>query len=237
MNILIHFFRSSLGKKYLMAITGLALFLFVIGHMVGNLQIFLGWETINAYAKFLQSKPALLWTARLGLLLMVVVHIVSAVQLARMNRAARGQAYGEYKPVGSTYASRTMLMSGIIVFVFIVYHILHFTLALPQVHLLSPSALLPSGNFHDLKDSLGQHDVYRMMVLGFSNIWVSGFYILGMALLCFHLSHGVSSLFQSLGLKNKRLARFIDPFAIASAAMIFVGNISIPIAVLMGFGK
>jgi succinate dehydrogenase / fumarate reductase cytochrome b subunit len=228
-------YLSSLTKKYVMAISGALLFIFVIVHMLGNLQIFLGPEQINSYGHFLKSNPEILWTARIGLLVMVVLHIVSAIQLSRENRAARPIGYVETKLVAASYASRTMLMSGLIVFVFIVYHLLHFTVTVPAVNLLRASPGFPGADFEQLRDPLGHHDVYRMMVLGYSNAWVSGFYILGMALLCLHLSHGVGSMFQSLGLKNKFYGLWIDRFALTAAAVIFIGNSSIPLAVLLGF--
>lgn len=234
---MLRIFGSSLGKKYVMAGTGIVLFGFVIMHMLGNLQIFLGPDTINAYGAFLKSQPELLWGARLGLLAMVVLHIGSAVALAAENRRARPVSYGEYKVVAASYASRTMLMSGVIVLVFIVYHLLHFTVAVPGVNLLQASAEFPDADFLKLRDSEGRHDVYRMMVLGYSNIWVSVFYIFGMALLCLHLSHGVSSMFQSLGVRTARAGRWIDGFATGSALVIFIGNSAIPIAVLLGYGR
>src|SRR5580765_3170395 len=139
MKIITSLFRSSLGKKYLMAVTGFALFLFVVGHLVGNLQIFLGPAAINSYGHFLQSNPELIWPARLFLLLMLVLHIWSEVNLALENKAARPIGYGEYNPVASSYASRTMLMSGVIVFVFVVYHLLHFTVQAQYVNFTGQS--------------------------------------------------------------------------------------------------
>lgn len=234
MKVINYIFGSSLGKKYIMAVTGAVLFLFVIGHLVGNLQIFLGAEMINRYGHFLQSNPELIWPARLSLLLMVGLHIWSAVKLSAENRAARPVGYGQYNSIGSSYASRTMLMSGLIIFAFIVYHILHFTV---QVHAVN----LTGQNFASFVDAVDpahpRHDVYRMMVVGFSNIWVSAFYIVGMALLCLHLSHGVSSMFQSLGWKNKAYGPFLDKFAVGVAALIFLGYTSIPVAILLGFGR
>jgi succinate dehydrogenase / fumarate reductase, cytochrome b subunit len=231
------FFQSSLGKKYVMAITGIVLFIFVIMHMLGNLQIFLGPAGINTYAEFLHTNPGLLWSARLGLLIMIALHIAAAVKLSAENRAARPVNYATPKFAAASYASRTMLMSGLIVFVFIIYHLLHFTVQAPGVHLLGPEHPdLPTGRFVDLQDPLagpnGRHDVYRMMVVGFSSFLVSGFYIVGVALLMLHLSHGVSSMFQSLGLNNKRYGRLIDRFALGAAILIFAGYISIPLAVL-----
>ena len=221
MNLFSRAYNSSLGKKYVMAITGLLLFLFVIVHMAGNLQVYLGPESMNAYAALLQSKPGLLWTARVGLFVIAVLHIVSALQLAAENRAARPQTYAEGKPIASL-ASRTILVSGLIVFAFIVYHLMHFTLG------------VTNPDFVDLHDPLGRHDVYTMVVEGFRNPYVSVFYILSMGLLCLHLSHGVSSLFQSLGIRRKTTVASFNRFAQVSAILIFIGNCSIPIAILAG---
>ena len=229
-NFLNHIFNSSLGKKYIMAVTGFVLFLFVIGHLVGNLQIFLGPEAINRYGHFLQTNPELIWPARLFLLLMVGLHIWSAVKLSRENRAARPVAYAEYQPVGSSYASRTMLMSGLIVLVFVIYHLLHFTVQMQYVNLTGRS-------FLGFVDPEKRHDIFKMMVVGFNNVWVSGFYVLGMALLCLHLSHGASSMFQSMGWKNQAYGPLLDRLAYWVAGLIFLGYCSIPVAILLGYGK
>jgi succinate dehydrogenase / fumarate reductase cytochrome b subunit len=223
--LLLRIWQSSLGKKYVMAITGLALFIFVIVHLAGNLQIFLGPDSINAYAKLLKSNLGLLWALRIGLLLIVVLHITTAIKLASANRRARPTAYTFKKPVASTFANRTILISGLIILVFIIFHLSHFTLGFvdPQyLHFEDPSR---------------RHDVYRMMVKGFSNPIVSIFYILSMGLLLLHLSHGVSSLFQSLGLRSKKIFGFLDKFAKLSALLIFLGNCAIPLAILAGMVK
>ena len=225
MNMLMQLFRSSLGKKYIMAITGLLLFGFVVVHMLGNLQVFMGPVALNDYAEFLKTRPALLWTARAGLLLIAVLHIVSALQLAQENRAARPIPYSQKEPSGASFASQAILFSGLIVLAFIIYHLLHFT-----VGVVNPGLL-------QLKDLTNRHDVYRMVIEGFSNVWVSVFYIISMGLLCLHLSHGLSSMFQSMGLKDKPYAPLIDRFAKISAIMIFIGNSIIPIAVLTGMVK
>jgi succinate dehydrogenase / fumarate reductase cytochrome b subunit len=230
MNILTNLFRSSLGKKYIMAGTGLMMFLFVIAHLIGNLQIFLGPEAINRYGHFLQSNPELIWPARIVLLVTLVLHVWAAIQLSIENKAARPVGYAQWKPVGSTYASRTMLMSGLIIFAFIIYHLLHFTVQAKYVNLTGE-------DFGKLTDNLQRHDIYRMMIVGFSNYWVSGFYLLGMALLCLHLSHGVTSMFQSLGWKNQAYGPILDRLARAAAILIFIGYASIPAAILFGFGK
>ena len=236
MNIITNVFKSSLGKKYIMAVTGFGLFLFVIGHLAGNLQIFLGREAINRYGHFLQSNPELIWPARLVLLLMVGLHIWSAIKLSLENKAARPVGYDVYQPVGSSYASRTMLVGGSIVLVFIVYHLLHLHRrgAIPQLHRAELRRL------HGAAPGPGsaeRHDIFKMMVVGFSNPWVSGFYVLGLALLCLHLSHGASSMFQSLGWKNEAYRPFLDKAAQVVAVLIFLGYTSIPVAILCGYGK
>src|SRR5437016_1648891 len=168
MNLVSSLFTSSLGKKYLMAVTGFFMFVFVIGHLAGNLQIFLGPEAINKYGHFLQSNPELIWPARLLLLLMLALHVWAAVKLSAENKAARPVGYANWQPVGSTYASRTMLMSGVIIFVFIVYHLLHFTVQTQYINLTGQ-------NFVEFTDPQKRHDIFKMMVVGFENIWVSGF--------------------------------------------------------------
>src|SRR5436309_9833523 len=231
MNILANLFKSSLGKKYIMAISGGALFLFVVGHLLGNLQIFLGPNAINRYGEFLQANKEILWPARLGLLLMVALHIWAAVKLSAENKAARPIGYADNPvPVAASYASRTMLMSGLIIAAFVLYHLLHYTL---QVRSLN----FTGKDFLALHDAEGRHDVFRMMVTGFSQPLVSGFYILAMGLLCLHLSHGVAAMFQSVGWKNDVYGPALDRFAKVAAWLIFLGYVSIPIAVLLGYGK
>lgn len=225
--LLLRLWRSSLGKKYVMAVTGLGLFVFVIIHMLGNLQIYLGPEHLNAYARALKSTPALLWGARIGLLLIAILHVTAAAQLSRTNRQARPVRYVYKKPVASTVASRTMLVSGLVLFAFIVFHLAHFTLGW-----VDPQYL-------ELRDpiDLSRHDVYRMMIIGFSNPIISLFYLVSMGLLLLHLSHGVSSLFQSLGLRSKKIVGALDKFARGAALVIFLGNASIPLAILAGVIK
>src|SRR5687767_8669599 len=183
MNILQRFFQSSLGKKYIMGLTGLGLFLFVVGHLLGNLQIFLGPEVINTYGHFLQTTPELIWPARLALLAFVGLHIWAAVALTAQNRAARGVVNysSAYTPTVASYASRTMLMSGVIIAAFVIYHILHFTVQVRAINLTGK-------DFVALTDLKGRHDVYAMMIAGFQQPLVSGFYIVAMGLLCLHLS-------------------------------------------------
>ena len=225
MNVAWRLVTSSVGKKSLTAVTGAGLLLFVIGHLAGNLQIFIGPEAINRYGHFLQTTPEILWPARIGLLVFVLIHIWTSVALTLENRTARGQRYEVNTVVDASVASRSMIWSGGIIFAFVGFHLAHYTLMV--VH----------PEFRELHDALGRHDVYRMMVIGFSNPWVSGFYVLGISLLCVHLGHGIESMFQSLGLKNEVWTARINVVGIVLAFLIFLGYISIPVAVLAGLVK
>ncbi|MGA2750656.1 MAG: succinate dehydrogenase cytochrome b subunit [Verrucomicrobiota bacterium] len=222
-------FCSSVGKKYLMAGSGAVLFLFVVGHLAGNLQVFLGPEAINRYGDFLQSNVELLWPVRLVLLAIIGVHIWSAAKLTRENRAARPAAYEQWEPTAASYASRTMMVSGLIVGVFIVYHLLHYTAMVRAVNL--------TGKDFDARpeffDAKGRHDVYHMMVTGFGQPVVSLFYVVGVGLLCLHLSHGISAMFQSLGWKKRSYGACLDRGAKWAAALIFLGYSSIPISIML----
>jgi succinate dehydrogenase / fumarate reductase, cytochrome b subunit len=230
MNIVENLFTSSLGRKYIMAISGAALWVFVTGHLLGNLQIFLGPEQINSYGHFLQTTPEILWPARIGLLAMVALHIWSAVTLSKENKAARPVPYANWNPTVASYASRTMLMSGLIIAGFVIYHLLHFTVQVKSINFTGQDF----GRFQDAK---GRHDVYHMMIIGFSNPLVSGFYVVAMGLLCLHLSHGAGAMFQSVGWKNQVYGPMIDRFAKIAAWLIFLAYSSIPVAVLLGYGR
>ena len=215
-----------------MAVTGAGLFAFTVAHMLGNLQLFLGPDSLNRYAHFLQSNDALLWPTRTGLLAMIVLHIWSAVKLSSENKAARPVPYiGEPVPAATTFASRTMLMSGLIIAAFVVYHLLHFTAQVKEINLVQvdfKTLLVAEG------PQKGYHDVHRMMVTGFQNPFVSGFYILAVGLLCLHLSHGLSALFQTLGLRNHMWWPLIQRFGIVASLLLFLGYIAVPVSVLAG---
>jgi succinate dehydrogenase / fumarate reductase cytochrome b subunit len=218
------FHRSSVGRKIIVAVTGVILILFVIGHLLGNLQIFLGPEWINSYAEHLRDLGPLLWVIRAFLLVTVLTHIYYTIRLVIENRHARPEHYRRKEIVKATLASRTMAMSGLILLAFIIYHLLHFT-----VRTTDPSFLtLP-------KDPLGHYDVYSMMILGFQHPVVSGFYVLSTFLLALHLSHGSSSFFQSLGLNNQKLTPRLAFAGRVFAWLLFVGYSSIPAAVLLGW--
>jgi succinate dehydrogenase / fumarate reductase cytochrome b subunit len=214
------FLRSSLGLKIVMALTGIVLFGFVIGHMIGNLQIYLGREAFNHYAELLRAlgHGALLWVARAVMLVSVTLHIWSAWRLTLMNNAARPVGYRETERRESTYASRTMRWSGVILLLFIVYHLLHFTIGVHAVH-----------------PQFVHGDAYHNFVTGFQNPLVSGFYNLAMLALGLHLYHGAWSFMQTLGLSHPRYNHLRYAFAALITIVILAGNISFPVAVLTGY--
>ena len=228
MKVVAALFNTTLGRKYLMAGSGVVLVLFVIGHMLGNLQVFLGPEVINRYAALLHASPELLWAVRIGLVTMVLVHLMAAATLTDQNQEARPAGYADQQLVDASLASRTMAVSGLIVLTFIIYHLLHFTV---QVEAVNGTGV----DFRTLHDETGHHDVYRMMITGFSHPAVAGFYLLGVGLLCLHLSHGTSAMFQSLGLRNAAYEQLIDRAAKLVAAGLFIGYASIPAAVYFGW--
>jgi succinate dehydrogenase / fumarate reductase, cytochrome b subunit len=219
------FYRSSIGKKIIVGITGLIWVLYVLGHLAGNLQIFLGQDRINAYAQFLQGLGPLLWAVRIILVVALVTHIVATLQLAQENRVAKSTKYAVPGYQRSTLASRTMVVTGLFVLCFVIYHILHFTLQVTHPQ------------YRELHDSLGRHDVYRMLILSFSKPLISLFYILGVFFLGGHLSHGIASVTQTLGVNNRKLSESILKGGFILAWLVFAGYAVIPISVLLGFIK
>ena len=218
------FCHSSVGRKMIVAVTGVILLLFVIGHLLGNLQIYLGPEWINAYSKHLHDLGPLLWMIRAFLLASVILHIYFTIQLAIENRRARLEEYRDRNYVKASWASRHMVVSGLVVLAFVLYHLAHFTFRStdPRFALLKP-------------DALGRYDVFSMMVYGFQNLYVSAFYIVGLFLLTLHLTHGSSSFFQSLGFNDQLLTPKLAVGGRIFAWLLFIGYVSIPIAVLVGF--
>jgi len=217
---------TMIGKKVAMAVTGIVIVGFVIAHMLGNLKIFLGAQAIDTYAVFLRtvgepllSYSALLWLVRLVLLTCIALHITAAVQLTRMSRAARPHGYDTKESIATTYAARTMRWSAVIVVLFIVYHLLHLTGGVVGWE---------PGQFRDLS-------VYHNVVAGFSVWYVSLFYIVAMACLCLHLDHGIWSLLQTLGWNNARTTSTLRTLSRGVALAVFVGFISVPVAVLAGW--
>jgi len=227
LNRSIGFYESTLGKKVVMAVTGVILFGYVLGHLIGNLQIYLPvTETynypINTYAHFLHSHGILLWIVRCGLLAAVILHITAALQLWLLKLSARPDAYVKKDDVPTGYAARTMIWSGPIIAAFVIFHVLHLT-----VGSVLPLNTLPNGDM----------DVRTNVIAGFQHPAVAGFYIIAMALLCMHLYHGLWSMFQSLGVNHPRYTPIIKKFAAAFAWLVAIGNISIPVAVLAGVLK
>ena len=214
--------NSSIGMKWTMALSGLLLFLFVVVHLLGNLQLYAGPDKINDYAEGLRHLGPLLWMARIGLLVLFGAHVVSAIRLTQLNRSARPVPYAVVSPQVSGYAARSMLMGGLIVLGFLGYHLAHFTFGLTHPEQFA------------LHDAQGRHDVYGMVVLAFRQPLVAIFYILAMVPLAMHLSHGVSSAFQTLGASSPKYNTLLRALGPTVGAIVFIGNVSIPLAVLAG---
>jgi succinate dehydrogenase / fumarate reductase cytochrome b subunit len=230
MNLFGALFGSSVGRKFLMAATGFVLFGFVTGHLLGNLQIFLPPEKINAYAHMLEALGAGLWLIRLFLLACLVIHVWLAIQLTLENRAARPQAYGVDHVNRATLASRVMARTGFVVLAFIAFHLAHYTVRAGHPEW--------SEHTYTLADGVTKvRDIHTMMVQGFSNTLVSVFYIIAIGILSYHLSHGIVSMFQSLGVKNEKWTRGLERFAAVFCWGYFLLNAAIPLAVLGGVVK
>ena len=216
------FYRSAIGKKAVMAVTGVFLFGWIFAHMLGNMKLYFGPEHMNEYAHWLRvmGGPAVpesyaLWVVRALLIVAVWLHIQAATQLTLMNRRARPLAYANRDYVTASYASRTMRWGGVIILLFVIYHLLHLT----------------TGTLHN---NFVKDDPYHNVVSGFQVWWVSAVYIIANLALGLHLYHGLWSMFNSLGLNHARFNRWRRTFASAFALVITLGNISFPIAVLMG---
>ena len=217
----ISWLRSSIGKKALMAVSGLALVAFLIGHLLGNLLIFSGPDALNAYGAKLRHLGWILWAARVFLSIMAAVHITTSVQLAVENRRVRPQGYRVQRYAETTPAARAMLVSGLLVLAYLIYHLLHFTFRVTN-----------PGVSHGV-DALGRHDLYTMVVRSFQQLPIGLAYIAGMACVCLHLGHGVASAFQTLGLTTERTIPVLSWMSRLFALVVFLGYISIPIAVLL----
>ena len=216
----LRFWQTTVGKKAVMAVTGVMAFGFVIAHLLGNLQIFQGPEKLNHYAVALRNLGPLLWAARITLLVAIILHIWSSAQLWLLQREARPVKYVKKANENSTYASRTMYWSGPIILAFVIYHLLNFTFG--SVH--------PGGPFVE-------GSVYNNAITSFQ-VWpVSVFYIVAMSMLCLHLYHGLWSMFNTLGFNHPVYTPWIQRLAKLIAIVIAIGYISIPLAVLTGYLK
>jgi succinate dehydrogenase / fumarate reductase cytochrome b subunit len=226
MNLLVRPALSSLGSKYVMALTGLGLILFVLAHMAGNLLIFTGREALNGYAHGLEEHPGLLWTVRIGLLAIFVLHVVLGIRLTWTNTAARPVRYVSEDTVQANWASRHMLLTGLLILAFVIYHLLHFTFGVTDPK-----------DFKDRipRDPKDYADVAGMVVGGFSHPAVALGYVVAQLILGLHLWHGASSWFQSLGLNRRGYDRIVHRVGPVIAAIVILGNCSIPLAILSGW--
>lgn len=223
MTWLLDFWRSSIGGKVTMAITGVLLFGFVVVHLLGNLLLLSGPDAINAYAKWLYEKGVLLWLARIGLLAVFVLHVVTAIRLARANRQARPVAYSKQATVQATFASRSMVLSGLTLLVFVVYHLLHFTFGVTN-----PAHFARKGL------GAGGHDVHAMVAASFSVPAIAIGYVAFQLVLFLHLSHGIQSFMQTLGLSHDRYTPLVKALSLVLSALIAGGNSVLALSVLTG---
>jgi succinate dehydrogenase / fumarate reductase, cytochrome b subunit len=220
---------STVGRKIVVALTGTALTGFVIAHMAGNLHIFQGRDALNSYAHMLKELGPLLWAMRLGLLACLILHMYCATTLKMQSVAARPIRYVYENTAQATLASRTMVQTGLVIFVFIVFHLVHYTFGW--------FGSVNGKNYLELQDPRsGWHDVYAMTVHGFSNPLVSILYIVAQAILWVHLSHGVASVFQTLGISTPRTWPFFRVLGFTVASIVVLGNIAIVVAVWFNIG-
>ena len=227
MNTLAAFANSSIGRKWIVAVTGLSLVGFVIVHMLGNLQILWpgggGREHLNSYAEHLHDLGPLLWLARIGLFVCFVAHVYYTYKLATENRAARPERYARPRRIVASIPVLTMLLSGLLLLAFIIFHLAHFTWKVVKPE------------YQGFYDAAGRPDVYHMVVTGFSVWYISVFYIISMAVLCLHISHGFSSVFQTFGVRNRLMAPLLDKGSYVLGFLLFAGNSLIPLAVLFHY--
>jgi succinate dehydrogenase / fumarate reductase, cytochrome b subunit len=224
------FFTSTIGRKMLMAVTGFILSAFVLVHMLGNLHFFFGPDEINSYAHFLQTLPApILWGFRVVIALTIALHVTMAVWLARDKAAARPEPYEVKKSLEASFASKQMWLGGLLLGGFVLFHIAHFTLHAAPVPFDEIAYNLPTEHGPIVVD-----DVYAMIINSFKNVWVSGLYIVAMIFLCLHLSHGFTSMFQTLGLRNEVWKKPLAILAACYGLAVFLGLAALPISVLLG---
>ena len=231
-------FNHSIGKKAVVAATGVGLALFLLSHMGANLLIFAGPDAINSYAQGLRDFgkfgdfPAFLWTARLGLIGIFVVHVVLAIQLTRQNSAARPTKYKNPNTVQASFASRYMILTGMLVLLFLLLHLAHFTLGY-----IEPKSFAAMEQITKHGAFVKRHDVYTMVITDFRNPVFSGLYLLSMLVLALHLHHGVGSLFQSLGFVREGAYGLVKKISVGAMALLVVGFSAVPVAVLLNLVK
>lgn len=217
------FLQTSIGKKVAIAVTGLLLIGFVLGHMIGHLQMFAGSDKYNSYAKFLKDLGPALWAIRIGLLAIFLMHVRLAIQVTLENRNARPVRYFKDNTLKASLASRTMIASGMVILAFVVYHLLHFTM-----HVTHPE-------YSSMFDSLGRVDAYRMMIESFQSPILLVVYLVAVFLLSFHLSHGLFSVLQTLGLNNPKIDSKVKAVSVLFSTFLFLGYAIVPVAIFLNF--
>ncbi len=219
--------QSTVGRKVLMAVTGLVLLGFVIVHLLGNTSVFVGPDGINAYAEKLHSLGPVVWIFRLVMLAAFALHILLGIQLTLENRAAKPVKYAMVKKQRATFSSETMIVSGLVLLAFVIYHLLHFTLQVTNPEISAKANL----------DALGRPDVYQMVVMSFQQIFITLVYVVSMVFLFLHLSHGASSFIQTLGTNNAGTLPKVVGGGKAVSALLLLGYIAIPLLIIVGFVK
>jgi succinate dehydrogenase / fumarate reductase cytochrome b subunit len=220
-----HWYQTSLGKKYIMAVTGLGMVGFVIVHMIGNLTIYAGPNAINSYAEKLHLLVPLLWGYRTVMLALVLAHICTGIILYLDNRRARPTGYQCKKNVEASFPGETMIWTGLLLGIFVAYHLLHFTVR------------ITNSDISNLLDSFGRPNVYAMVALSFAKASISVAYIFAMAILLLHLYHGIQSIFQSFGLNTAVTLPVIEKSGRSVAFALLLGFASIPVVFLFGILK
>jgi succinate dehydrogenase cytochrome b subunit len=238
-------FSSSIGSKLLVAVTGVLLIAYVILHMAGNVQIFSGQEKLNDYARFLKDLGPMLWALRIGLLVVFVLHVVLAIRLKARSAAARPVAYQHHQNIQASVASRTMFISGLVILAFVLFHLAHFTFGwVKEVEAVQarivdghvqPTGQKVTANYLKIVDAQGRHDVYSMVIAGFRNPVIAVLYLIAQVILLLHLSHGASSVFQTLGWNSPRVQPFVKGFGWVIALLVVGGNVAIVVAVWAGW--
>lgn len=214
--------NSTISLKLVVAISGAVLLLFVIGHMVGNLQVFLGPEVFNAYGEKLRMFPALLWVVRAAIACFALVHIVATIRLTLLNNAARPVDYSKKRSIKASFSSRTMVLSGLMLLAFVVYHLAHYTWK------------ITNPQYQSMLDAHSKPDIYAMVIAGFSNPLIAIAYVVAMVLLGFHLSHGIFSIFQTAGVMTTNSVHKIERAALFITLIVVAGYVSIPLSILLG---
>jgi len=218
-------YRTSVGAKAVMAGTGLMLFGFLIAHASGNLLVYKGRDALNSYAQGLKNLGPVLWGMRFGLLAVFLLHVATAIRLNAQNKEARPIPYQRVDTLKATWASRYMLLTGMVILAFVVYHLMHFTF-----HQFG----MPGEMIETLADGTTRTDVYAMVVSGFQSPFITSCYLIAHALLLVHLLHGISSLFQSVGVNQKTVSPIIKKGLPVAAMLLVLVKVSIPISILIG---